>query len=460
MNSLSRREFIGKIGLSAAGVLMLRSDISASPVAKTDDRMRSASHREIAGKFVSPPFECGPWVYWFWLDVNVTHAGITADLEAMKAVGIAGVLIMDVDQGTPASFNGAKFGDAKCYELFKFACSEAHRLGIHINMTNDAGWCGSGGPWVTPELSMQRVVWTSTAFTGGKAIDTMLPQPPANLNFYRDIAVLAFPAPTKAYALPNLNNQTDVTAQDNIPAPAKWPTLQSDQIVAENSVRDISAHMDDTKSGRYECVFTSGKHSTINALDIPKSLPIAGPWRVQFPPGWGAPAEIKLDKLIAWNKHPDAGVRYFSGTAEYQTEFEIPVGLIAADRRIYLDLGEVAVMARLVLNNHTMGIQWKSPFTLDVTANLKPGLNSLRIQVTNLWINRLIGDQLLPEDCDRAPAGNLLKWPQWLLDGKPSPTGRFTFTTWQLWNKNDTLAESGLVGPVKLQIAIVKDIKL
>jgi hypothetical protein len=167
-----------------------------------------------------------------------------------------------------------------------------------------------------------------------------------------------------------------------------------------------------------------------------------------------------LDKLIAWNKHHDAGVRYFSGTGEYQTEFEIPPELLTANRRIYLDLGEVAVMARVVLNNHDMGILWKPPFKLDATRVLKPGRNSLLIQVTNLWINRMIGDQQLPEDCDRAPAGNLLKWPQWLLDGKPSPTGRFTFTTWQLWSKDDTLAESGLIGPVTLDIAILKDIKL
>jgi len=1214
MNSLNRRDFIGQIGLTAAGLLILQSGGPATASAKPDDRAASASPEAVADTFASPPFDCGPWVYWFWLDVNVTNAGITADLEAMKAVGIAGVLIMDVDQGTPASFNGARFGDSKWYELFKFACSEAHRLGMHINMTNDAGWCGSGGPWITPELSMQRVVCSSTSVAGGKPYDAVLPQPQANLNFYLDIAVLAFPTPAKAYAISNLNNQTDVTAQDNIPAPAKWPTLQADQIVAANSMRDISALMDNTghlkwdvppgqwtvlrfghtttgvanhpapvgglgletdklsraatliqfnslmeriikqigplagqtlvsthidswetgsqnwtptfradfkrlrgydltpylpvitgqvveslevserflwdlratigdlvaqnyagtmreiatkhglrlsiegyagepandvryggqatepmsecwswgrfgssstvtemtsaghvyghniigqetftadsdekwqghpavvkdigdwtfcegvnrfvfhryamqpwtnphyapgmsmgpwglhyertntwwhlskpwhdyvarccyllrqghfvadvcymqpegapqsfnapdngpgspprrpgynydgcpaeavlnrmeykngmltlpggmkyrilvlpdsptmtpqllrkiktlvdagatvigprpqkspslsdfphcdqeleklaeelwgtgkiasgktaaavlaaqgikpdfqcdqplvrwnhrrtadmdiyfvangavsgnipyvgtsmlanctfratsakpefwypetgaispvpaystsggltdipiafqpkesvfvvfrhgkssratpsihsisrdgkiilsagsnpqshkplhvkilsatygvpenarrnshetavvqklvddgqfnfpvvrvaalggdpnpgvvktldihytvdghkhriqahdgqevrfmhppgshikvtsvtygiprrtkdvtkdvtqivqklvddgttsfpvvriaaiggdpdfnvvktldihcvvnghvghvqfqdgnwvsftaigpafhqlvaletnrhgklqaivdQPGRYKCLLASGQHSTINVSDIPDPVVIDGPWTVKFPAGWGAPGQIHLDKLIAWNKHSDAGVRYFSGTGEYQTEFDIPPELLAAHRRIYLDLGQVAVMAQVRLNNHDLGILWKAPFKMDVTAKLKTGRNSLNIQVTNLWINRLIGDQQLPEDCDRAPGGNLLKWPQWLLDGKPSPTGRFIFTTWQLWNKYDTLAESGLIGPVKLQAALIKDI--
>ena len=209
-----------------------------------------------------------------------------------------------------------------------------------------------------------------------------------------------------------------------------------------------------TEPGKYDCVFASGKHSTTNVSDIPKPLAIDGPWRVQFPAGWGAPAEIKLDKLIAWNKYSDAGVRYFSGTAEYQAEFEIPTELLAADRRIYLDLGEVSVMAQVTLNGHNLGILWKPPFRLDVTSSLKSGSNRLNIHVTNLWINRMIGDQQLPEDSDRGSGGNLLKWPQWLLEGKPSPAGRFTFTTWQHWHKTDLLVESGLIGPVRLVTSV------
>ncbi len=1225
MSNMNRRDFVGRIGLSAAGLLMLQSGGAATALAKSvRDRAVSTSPGEMADQFASPPFDCGPWVYWFWLDVNVTREGITADLEAMKAVGIAGVLIMDVDVGTPPSFNGAKFGDPKWYELFTFACSEASRLGMHINMTNDAGWCGSGGPWMPPELSMQRVVWSSTAITGGKDFNAVLPQPPTKLNFYRDIAVLAFPTPAEAYVISDIQNQTDVTTQYNFAAPAQWPVLKPGQMVPANLVQDLSAHMDsagrlqwsapvgrwtvlrfghtttgaengpapaggvgleadklsrkaiqfqfdslmgrvikqigpltgktlvsthidsweigsqnwtsefprefkrlrgydlqpylpvftgqvveslevserflwdlrrtvgdllaenyagamreiaekhglrlsiegyagepaddvryggqavepmsecwswgrygmsgsvtemtsaghvygrniigqetftagtdekwqghpavvkdigdwtfceginrfvfhryamqpwtnphyapgismgpfglhyertetwwhltkpwhdyvarcqyllrqghfvadvcymqaegspqqfnppdngpgtpprrpgynydgcpaeavltrmeykdgmlmlpggmkyrvlvlpdsptmtppllrkikklvdagatvigprpqkspsmsnfphcdddvqklaaelwgtgkiltgktaaqvlsakgikpdfdcdqvmvrwthrraadmdiyfvangldvyfegngdisDTlpftgksmlancafratgvqpefwdpetgkiskvpayessggmtripiafepkgsvfvvfrhgksaavvdslrsvsrngkmiivveekplppgkleikiltasygvpgdpkhtrevtaivqklvnggqtsfpvteiaaiggdpdlgvvktldihytvnghksrisfqddqhvhfnltpgpdikilsasygipgdpgrtrdvtkivqdlvntgrtnfpvgqvagtlgvdpapgllktldirykmdgrdgriraqdsdgiyiaspgsafhppvaleannngrlealvmESGQYECLFASGKQSTINVSDIPKPVAIEGPWSVKFPVGWGAPAEIQLDKLVAWNKYHDAGVRYFSGTGEYQTEFEIPAELLVPNRRFYLDLGEVAVMAQITLNGHDMGILWKPPFRLDATSLLKSGSNALNIRVTNLWINRMIGDQQLPMDADFGPEGNLLKWPQWLLDGKPSPTGRFTFTTWPLWRKNDPLALSGLIGPVALQVAEVVRLK-
>ena len=1123
MSEMNRRDFVNRIGLTAAGLMILQSGPVVRAVSQSLAGGASATADDVAGLFATPPFDCGPWVYWFWLDVNVTRVGITADLEAMKAVGVAGVLIMDVDQGTPPSFNGAKFGDAKWYDLFKFACQEANRLGMHINMTNDAGWCGSGGPWVTPELSMQRVVWTSTAITGGRHFDGVLPQPKMKLNFYRDIAVLAFPTPMDKYVIADLQGQTDVTTQYNIFSPAEWPTLKPGQVVPARSILDLTSRMDGagrlkwrppggnwtvlrlghtptgvdnhpapvgglgletdklsrkatlfqfdsligriiknigplagktlvsthidswetgsqnwtptfaadfkrlrgyditpylpvftgqvveslevsqrflwdlrqtigdlltenyaaamrevaqkhglrlsiegyfgepasdiryggqavepmsecwswprfnasdsviemtsaghvygrniigqetctadanekwqghpavvkdicdwtlanginrfvfhryamqpwtnphyapgmsmgpwglhyertetwwnltkpwhdyvarccyllrqghfvadvcyvqaegmprmfapptntpgnppprpgynydgcpadavlhrmeykdgfltlpggmkyrvlvlsdsptmtppllkkikklvdagatvigpqpqrspslstfphcddevqklaqdlwgkgkiisgktaeevlaargikpdfecdqvmvrwthrhtadmdlyfvangevsdqlpfngkpmlancafrvsdtapefwnpetgqirpvpvyrfakgrthipivldskesvfvifrrghtrrsakvirsisrggkillaadapahlalqknikilraiygkpgqpthlrnvtaivqnlvatghdvfpvvqiaaiggdpdpdvvktldihyqvagqdghmrfqdgswvwfpkpgvafhqpisletdrngrlqaivTEAGQYQCVFASGRQSTIDVSSVPEPVVIQGPWRVKFPAGWGAPAEINLRNLIAWNKHRDAGVRYFSGTAQYRTEFITPARFLMPHRRIYLDLGEVAVMAQPTLNGQELGILWKPPFRVDVTAMLRAGRNQLDIRVTNLWINRMIGDEQLPRDCDQAPNGQLLKWPQWLLDGKPSPTGRFTFTTWRLWGPGDPLAESGLIGPVKLVAA-------
>ena len=86
-------------------------------------------------------------------------------------------------------------------------------------------------------------------------------------------------------------------------------------------------------------------------------------------------------------------------------------------------------LAEVALNGVPLGILWKPPFCLELTSVARPGKNTLEIKVTNLWPNRLIGDEQLPPDREWTAANQLKSWPQWLLDGKPSPTGRFTFTT-------------------------------
>jgi len=159
---------------------------------------------DLAAQFMNPPPSARPWVYWFWNNGNITKAGITADLEAMKRAGIGGVIIMDVVQQFAPPRGTAAFMNAEWQELFRFAVAEARRLGLEINMTNGPGWCGSSGPWITPELSMQTLVAANIAVAGPADFSSALPRPalPSRqrddisvkyTNYYRDIAVLAFP---------------------------------------------------------------------------------------------------------------------------------------------------------------------------------------------------------------------------------------------------------------------------
>ncbi|HEX3624126.1 MAG TPA: glycosyl hydrolase [Verrucomicrobiae bacterium] len=187
-----------------------------------------------------------------------------------------------------------------------------------------------------------------------------------------------------------------------------------------------------------------------DATDVPAPQEISGSWNISFPPNWGAPASVTLDKLISWTDDADKGVRYFSGTATYEKAIEISADRLASSRELWLDLGEVKNFAEVSLNGRDYDVLWKPPFRVNITDAAKPGTNKLVIKVTNLWPNRLIGDEQLPPD--REWNGKKLKaWPQWLLDGKPSPTGRFTFTTWHHYTKDSPLLESGLLGPVKLE---------
>lgn len=177
---------------------------------------------------------------------------------------------------------------------------------------------------------------------------------------------------------------------------------------------------------------------------------VTGPWTVSFPPDWGAPETITLDKLISWSDHSEAGVKHFSGIATYRRTLAVAAAPLAPGESLWLDLGEVQVMAEVSLNGRKLGTVWKAPFRVNLADAVKPGDNALEIRVVNLWPNRMIGDAQLPEDTKRGKNGFALAWPQWLLKGLPSPTGRFTFASFDPWKPDSPLLPSGLLGPVTL----------
>ena len=138
---------------------------------------------------------------------NITREGITADLEAMHDVGIGGCLIMHVKLGDIGAHKlgqmppdgPIRFMSDEFQELFRYAVSEADRLGMQIDMNNADGFTGSGGPWVPVEKSMKKLVWTETHVSGGREVSQTLPQPETVLGFYRDVAVIAYPRQLSLY---------------------------------------------------------------------------------------------------------------------------------------------------------------------------------------------------------------------------------------------------------------------
>jgi hypothetical protein len=148
--------------------------------------------------FQSPPDSAKPWCYWWWLDSNVSRAGITADLEAMKQQGIAGALVFDAGEGGPNAPDGPPFMSPKWREHLKFTLQEAQRLGIEISLNLCSGW-NAGGPWVKPEQAAKSFVLSETIIEGGRNVGLQLPMPAAiHHNFYRDAAIVAFPVAPEA----------------------------------------------------------------------------------------------------------------------------------------------------------------------------------------------------------------------------------------------------------------------
>ena len=153
---------------------------------------------------------------------------------------------------------------------------------------------------------------------------------------------------------------------------------------------------------------------------------VSSEWTVHFPAGWGAPAAAVFSGLASWTENQNAGIRYFSGTAIYSKEIEIPAEMLRSGSRLWLDLGEVREVAQVRLNGQTVGIAWKKPFRVALGGAAHAGVNRLEISVANLWPNRIIGDQSLP------------------------PERRFTHTNITKFKADSPLLPSGLLGPVKL----------
>ncbi len=172
------------------------------------------------------------------------------------------------------------------------------------------------------------------------------------------------------------------------------------------------------------------KTSSTPSRTLPKIVetalgPVAGAWEVALQPNRGAPAKATLNSLASWSENADAGVKYFSGTGTYTKTIQVPADWIKSGSRLWLDLGDVKNLAEVSVNGKALGVLWKAPFRIDVTPAIKAGANQLEVKVTNLWVNRLVGDQ------------------------QPDAAKKYTYTSQQFYRADSPLLPSGLIGPVQ-----------
>ncbi len=197
------------------------------------------------------------------------------------------------------------------------------------------------------------------------------------------------------------------------------------------------------------------KNPSVNAIAVKTNFQkfrelseITSSWSVTFDPQWtNLKNTVVFDSLIDWSKHSNPDIRYFSGTATYKNNFELTQ---KPDSPVWLDLGNVQVIAHVRVNGKDCGIAWKPPYRLDISSAVCVGENSLEINVVNTWVNRLIGDEHLPLDSEWKDWEILERWPEWFLKNEKRPSGRFTFTSCRHYTKDSELSSSGLLGPVKL----------
>lgn len=234
-------------------------------------------------------------------------------------------------------------------------------------------------------------------------------------------------------------------------------------------MRDLTDYRVDDDVVRLELEFASGqsqfvvfrKQATKSQTKIRnfaltrEVFTMTNSWKVSFDPTWGGPKQaVTFDALTDWTSHSDPAVRYYSGTAVYRTKFNLSD---LPSTSSFLDLGTVNHLARVRVNGSNLGAVWCAPWRVEIPKGLlKDSGNLLEIAVTNVWANRLIGDEQEPDDCEwlpgHFPTGKYLKrFPDWFVNGQPRPSSkRFSFTTWNYFNKDSKLAPSGLLGPVRI----------
>lgn len=152
---------------------------------------------------------------------------------------------------------------------------------------------------------------------------------------------------------------------------------------------------------------------------------VEGPWQLTFEPNRGAPTTAIFPSLTDWSRSDDRGIRYFSGAATYARTITVDRSMLAPGTRLYLDLGTVHELARVTIDGREIATAWKPPYRIDLTGKVGEGVHELKIEVVNLWVNRLIGD--------KQPGAKAITY---------APQSPYT--------ADSALLPSGLLGPVEL----------
>jgi hypothetical protein len=262
---ITRRNLLRSGLMSLVGL-----NLSAQGFGKTSGALDSNQD-----EFLNPADDARPWVYWYFMDGNLTADGMAADLEAMKRAGIGGGVYLEVGIGIPPG--PVQFMSEEWQRLVAQAFSRADELGIEIALAAGAGWCGAGGPWIKPEESMQFLSTSEMRITGPARFDARLPRPQARTpffgedtltpelrrewsDFYVDEFVLAFPAPSGDARIVDIDEKALYTrgsyssqilgpfttrpwVRPFLPASSAYPQLAVRDCVAQGAVLNLTSAM-------------------------------------------------------------------------------------------------------------------------------------------------------------------------------------------------------------------------
>lgn len=209
-----------------------------------------------------------------------------------------------------------------------------------------------------------------------------------------------------------------------------------------------------TQNGTYQ--FLGKETKTVKIKDC-QVVDYSHDWQLEFLSGLkNTPRTIQVDELISLRKHSDFNVKHFSGTMVYTKSIQVASSAFVKERKFLLDLGRVEVIAKVYINDGEVKLLWKEPYCANITHYLVAGQNTIKVEVTNLWANRIIGDEFLAVENQYGKDKFIYKLPEWYVENKIKPGDRTTFSVWHHFEKTDPLLDSGLLGPVRVISAIEK----
>jgi len=190
--------------------------------------------------------------------------------------------------------------------------------------------------------------------------------------------------------------------------------------------------------GNYQVIRQGGTAETEVSVTQPRSYHLEGPWRLFFPEEARGPGWVEFDSLVFWNERTEDGIRFFSGIATYEKEFELAEQWTGPEWDLFLEFDQVVEVARVYLNGIDLGILWKPPFRVEITGAARPGRNLVKVEVANTWANGLAGDARLPA-AERRTRTNVTRLPNaWTYPMEEIPTADYG------------LLDSGIRGTVKI----------
>ncbi|MFA6449502.1 MAG: glycosyl hydrolase [bacterium] len=253
---MTRKIYINILLAALMGIVWMTPALCAPPAYESFD---------LKTNFANPPDSARPGVYWYFMDGNLSRDGMTRDLESMKAAGLGSALFLEVNVGVPRGPVG--FLSDEWQSLFAHAVHEAERLGLEITLGSGPGWAGSGGPWVKPGQSMQHLVASETHVAGPSHFTGKLPLAPPRQpffnnmpfdfisrwrSFFKNVVVLAFPTPTLAAKIPDIDEKAlyyraPFTSQPGVKpylaTQAEYPATPAGGAIPLDQIIDLTDHI-------------------------------------------------------------------------------------------------------------------------------------------------------------------------------------------------------------------------